>query len=322
MTTELQLPEPLHVRLDGADIATYVWGPPEGRECLGDVVFCHGTPWSALVWSGLATHLGSAYRVHLWDLPGYGRSTQDPSVPVDLESQMSRFARLLRHWGLDRPHVLAHDIGGAVALGAHLSHGSEFASLCLWDIVTLDPWGSPFFRLVADHAEVFEELPPALHAALVKEYIAGAAYAPLSAGTLDALSRPWLGTRGQRAFYRQIASLRPEHTRPVADRLSEVRCAVHLGWGERDPWIPVEQAARLKESLPGTVTLLTLPDVGHLAPVEAPSLVTGAVSAWLGLGIPADTLGRSLRSPECLETSDGRSGPMTGCPPINHRLRR
>ena len=68
------------------------------------------------------------------------------------------FADLLAHWGLERPHVVAHDFGGAVSLRAHLLHGATFASLALIDVVALRPWGSPFFSLVNNHAEVFGQL--------------------------------------------------------------------------------------------------------------------------------------------------------------------
>ncbi|MDN0193604.1 alpha/beta hydrolase [Streptomyces sp. S.PNR 29] len=292
---EWRLPEPVHISVDGASIATYVWAS-ERRAPVGDVVFCHGTPWSSQVWAEAARHLSSGHRVFLWDMPGYGRSAKDPAVPVDLASQMSRFAQLLTYWRLDRPYVVAHDIGGAVALGSHLLHGSEYAGLFLWDVVTLDPWGSPFFRLVADHADVFVELPAALHTALVKEYIAGAARHRLADDCVEALSQPWLGASGQPAFYRQIAALRPEHTRPVAERLQQVSCAVTIGWGDQDPWIPVDQSARLRDLLPGSPPVVTLKEVGHLAPVETPSRVHRALGDWLAQCVRRDgTKPRSAR---------------------------
>lgn len=290
-TRESRLPDPVHVTVGGASVATYVLSP-ERRTPEGDVVFCHGTPWSSEVWAEAARHLSRSHRVFLWDMPGYGRSTKDPAVPVDLASQMSRCAQLLTHWGLDQPHVVAHDIGGAVALGAHLLHDSAYAALFLWDVVTLDPWGSPFFRLVADHADVFAQLPDALHGALVREYIAGAARGQLTTDWLDVLSQPWSGVSGQPAFYRQIAALRPEHTRQVVERLGQVSCPVTIGWGEQDPWIPVDQATRLQDLVPGNPSVITLDEVGHLAPIEAPSRVQRALGNWLSSSVTCD--GRSM----------------------------
>lgn len=276
------LPAPTVVDLDGVPVAAWVLGP-DAAESDGDLVICHGTPWSAALWAELAAVLSERWRVHLWDMPGYGRSSRDPSAALDLRAQATRLARLLGHWELERPRVLAHDIGGAVALGAHLRHGAEYEALMLWDVVTLDPWGSPFFRLVAEHADVFAALPPALHEALVREYVRGAAGSPLGGGAVDGLVGPWTGGREERArFYRQIAALRPEDTRDLVASIDRVRTPVSIGWGAEDPWIPVDQARRLADALPGEVPVTILPGVGHLVPLEAPDALREAVGRWLG----------------------------------------
>ncbi|MEU7405325.1 alpha/beta fold hydrolase, partial [Streptomyces sp. NPDC044948] len=143
-------------------------GPADGRP----LVLLHGTPFSSYVWRAVARSLARDHRVFVWDMPGYGRSEKYAGQDVSLAAQGRVFHELLGHWGLAEPLVVAHDFGGAVALRAHLLHGAGYRALALVDPVALAPWGSPFFRLVRDHAEVFEKLPPALHRALVGEYIA------------------------------------------------------------------------------------------------------------------------------------------------------
>ena len=138
-------------------------------------------------------------------MPGYGESSKDPEHRVSLDVQGELLHDLLEHWELDAPHVIAHDYGGAVALRAHLLHGSRYASLALVDVVALAPWGSDFFRLVREHAEVFTAVPPAIHEGIVRAYIAGASHTGLTAEQADMLVAPWLGETGQAAFYRQIA---------------------------------------------------------------------------------------------------------------------
>ncbi|KQY55316.1 alpha/beta hydrolase [Aeromicrobium sp. Root495] len=280
MLDPIDLPPPRHVDIDGACVATYVIEPPD-REPRGDVVLCHGTPWSSAVWAPVARRLATERRVFLWDMPGYGASIGSRAPRVDLETQRQRLGLLLEHWELTGPDVVAHDIGGAVALGAHLLESVPMASLYLLDVVTLDPWGSPFFRLVAQHQDVFAALPANLHAALVREYVAGASHGHLPAGWIEELSRPWCTPEGQRGFYRQMAELVPAHTRPIVENLGRVRCPVRIGWGERDPWIPVAQAARLAELLPGPVDVFTIPEAGHLVPVEASELLTDDIVTWL-----------------------------------------
>ncbi len=153
-----------------------------GRAGSGpDLVFCHGTPWSSWLWLPYAEALAAEFTVHVWDMPGYGQSSKDPDHRVSLDVQGEVFARLLEHWDLSSPHVVAHDYGGAVSLRAHLLHGRGYASLALVDVVALAPWGSDYFRLVRDHAEVFEALPPAIHEGALRAYIAGASHRGLAA---------------------------------------------------------------------------------------------------------------------------------------------
>lgn len=274
------LPSPTRIDVDGSEIATYRL-EPDNPSSASDVVLCHGTPWSAAMWMPVARMLADQHRVFLWDMPGYGSSIAQEGPPVDLVRQRKRLAVLIDHWQLDRPSVVAHDIGGAVALGAHLLEGCEFACLYLLDIVTLDPWGSPFFRLVAEHERAFAALPSHLHAALIREYIAGAAGSRLDSAWVDELARPWLSPAGQRAFYRQIVQLIPQDTRPVVDHLAEVRCPTRIGWGESDPWIPIGQAAELAAALPAPVDVIRFPTAGHLVPIEATGALSQDLLRWL-----------------------------------------
>lgn len=278
LTHEPLLPEPIPIVVDGTSISTRVLAP--ARTAVGDVVLCHGTPWSAQVWAGVARDLSRNYRVFLWDMPGYGDSEKGPAVATDIRTQAQRLVSLIQTWGLRRPHVVAHDIGGAVALRAHLLQGMEYADLFLWDVVTLDPWGSPFFQLVAENADVFAQLPANLHSALVKEYIVGAVSRNLSAQDIEALASPWLGSTGQVAFYQQITALSAADTRPVAEALADTRCPTRIGWGRDDPWIPLRQAYELQSRLPGTPDVVALEGVGHLSPYEDSSAVAAALREW------------------------------------------
>lgn len=277
--TAAPLPEPQCVDVGDALAATYVLEPASPTD-LPDVVLCHGTPWSAAAWAPVARILARERRVFLWDMPGYGRSIAAAGPALDLASQGRRLADLIQGWGLDRPHVVAHDIGGAVALRAHLFEAVRPGSLYLMDIVTLDPWGSPFFALVARHHEVFAALPPALHRALVREYISGAS--TLTSSQVDALVEPWLGADGTPAFYRQIAALSAEHTRPVVERLGTVDAPVRIAWGTEDPWLPRAQADELAARLPGGPETRFFEGAGHLPMLESPADVALDLGGWFG----------------------------------------
>ena len=247
-------------------------GPP--------VVFCHGTPWSSALWRPFADALSAEFSVYLWDMPGYGRSSMHQEHAVDLGTQGELFRDLLETWGLDSPHVVAHDIGGAVALRAHLLHGAAYASLALVDVVALRPWGSDYFRLVADHPSVFAAQPPAVHRGAVSAYIDGASHGGLTPAQLEALVGPWLSPEGQAAFYRQIAAADERFTDEVQDRYAALDLPVKVIWGREDTWIPVDRAHRLADLIPGA-ELDVVDDAGHLVHTDAPVHLAGLLQRWL-----------------------------------------
>ena len=247
-------------------------GPP--------LVFCHGTPWSSALWKPIADTLSGRFTVYLWDMLGYGASAMSEGQDVSLAAQGALLADLLEHWELVEPHVVAHDFGGAVSLRAHLLHGARYRSLVLVDVVALAPWGSPFFRLVANNASVFAQLPSELHEALVRAYIGGAAHRRLSPESLDMLVAPWLGRDGQAAFYRQIAQADQRYTDEIEPRYPTIDLPVLVTWGIDDTWIPVARAHRLAEQIPGA-ELCIVSEAGHLIQLDAPEQLTAILHRWL-----------------------------------------
>ncbi|WP_214321795.1 alpha/beta fold hydrolase [Nonomuraea sediminis] len=252
------------------------WGNPAGQP----VVLLHGTPFSSYVWRGIARSLARDHQVFVWDMPGYGASEMSADQDVSLAAQGRVFTELLAHWGLREPFVVAHDFGGAVSLRAHLLHGARYRALALVDPVALAPWGSPFFRLVGEHSQVFEQLPPALHHALVREYVSSASSPGLHPAVLARLVQPWLGDPGQAAFYRQIAQADQRYTDEVQGRYAEIGIPTLICWGQDDTWIPVAKGQELTDLIPGA-TWEPIAGAGHLVQEDAPAELTAALIAFL-----------------------------------------
>lgn len=263
---------------------TFAWRGRHVRwDSLGDgppVVFCHGTPWSSALWRPLAESLSTRFRVYLWDMPGYGQSSMQPEHRVSLDVQGELFADLLGHWELDRPHLVTHDYGGAVALRAHLLHSASYRSLALVDVVALAPWGSDFFRLVRENADVFAALPAAVHEGAVRAYVQAASHRGLDARQTQMLVEPWLGPVGQAAFYRQIAQADQSYTDEAQPLYGSLDLPVLVAWGVEDTWIPVERAHALAESIPNA-RLQLIRDAGHLIQMDAPEALAVALHGWL-----------------------------------------
>ncbi|WP_329397822.1 alpha/beta hydrolase [Streptomyces lydicus] len=256
----------------------------EERAGVPAVVLLHGTPFSSYVWRGVARALAARHRVFVWDMPGYGASEQRAGQDVSLGAQARVFRELLGHWELTaeaaRPAVVAHDVGGCVALRAHLLHGAHYARLALVDPVALAPWGSPTYRLLGAHPDVFGQLPPALHRALVREYLSSASRPGLHPAVLDRLAEPWCTEAGQPAFYRQIQQNDQRFTDEIEERYGELGLPTLICWGAQDSWIPVAKGHELAARIPGA-QLRLIEGAGHLVQEDAPAELTAALADFL-----------------------------------------
>jgi pimeloyl-ACP methyl ester carboxylesterase len=265
-------------------VQTSVGKVAAGRSGSGPaIVLAHGWPWSSFSWHRIIPDLASRYHVHWYDMPGYGQSEKAEAQRTSLDVQGEVFAEMLAHWDLERPMVVAHDMGGATTLRAHLLHGCDFERYVLMNVVAMRPWGSDFFDHVGRHVEAFLGLPPHIHEAVVRAYIRGALANDIDTGDFEKLVEPWLSESGRGSFYRQFAQADEKYTAEVEPMFGAIRCPVTIIWGENDPWIPLARGKALHGLIP-QASFDTLPGVGHLPQLEAPGVVLGHLNAFLSGG--------------------------------------
>jgi pimeloyl-ACP methyl ester carboxylesterase len=128
--------------------------PPRGRFIEIDGSRIHyldeGTGLTLLLIHGLAgqmhnfTHslfdrLKTDHRVVVLDRPGSGYSTRPAGASAALAAQADTIARFCRALELERPLVVGHSMGGAIALALALNHPDEVAGLALIAPVTHQP---------------------------------------------------------------------------------------------------------------------------------------------------------------------------------------
>jgi pimeloyl-ACP methyl ester carboxylesterase len=243
-------------------------GPP--------LVLVHGTPFSSQVWRRIAPHLARRWRVWYFDLLGYGESRKRPGQDVSLGVQNRLFRALVAEWGLREFDVLAHDFGGATSLRAHYLDGLSYKSLTLVDPVALAPWGSGFVAHVNAWEDAFAGLPDYAHEAVLRAYVRTAAHRPLPEEALDVYVRPWRGTDGKPAFYRQIAQMSQAYTDEIEPRYGPMPFPVRLLWGREDQWLPIEQGRTLAGLIAGG-HLIEVDGAGHLVQDDAPEALVAAM---------------------------------------------
>lgn len=242
-------------------------------------VLLHGTPFSSVEWRRIAPLLAQERRVFYYDMLGYGRSDK-PDADVSRGMQNQLFAALYRHWGLERPDVVAHDFGGSNALRGHLLNGLDYRSLVLIDPVAISPQGSLLVQAAKAHEEVFASLPAYIHEAILRAYIGGAVARQLQDEEMRLYLDPWLGAEGQKAFWHQIAQMDDKYSEEVEERYAEMRCPVAILWGEDDEWIPLADGRELARRM-SHAAFAPVPNAKHLMQEDAPeAIVATTLRHW------------------------------------------
>lgn len=252
------------------------------------VVLIHGTPSSSYIWRNVVPDLVAAgYKVHLFDLLGFGVSERpwDQSVDTSVSGQVPVLEALLSHWGLDRPHIVAHDIGGAVAQRFCVFNPHKARSLTLIDTVSFDSWPSKRTNeQMKAGLDALIKKPDAEHRAYFRDWILSTVHDKdrIRAGSLDAFVDLISGPVGQGSFFQhQVSHYDPKHTAELDDRLAELgNLPVQIIWGENDAWQVVDWAHKLHAAIPGS-TLHILPECGHFAMEDKPAEISNLVKDFL-----------------------------------------
>ena len=253
------------------------------------VVLIHGTPSSSYIWRNIMPSLLEAgYKVHLFDLLGYGLSErpQDPATDTSVTGQVPILEGLLALWGLKEAHIIAHDIGGAVAQRFAIQSPERVTSLTMLDVVSYDSWPSKrtheqmqsgLEKLIkasdTDHREHFREW---LYSTVEnKDRLADTSMETY----LDFICGPV----GQASFFQhQVMHYDPKHTQEVAPRYAELgQNPVQLIWGADDAWQVEAWAHKLHAAIPGS-ELHILQDCGHFSMEDQPEKISALLVDFLG----------------------------------------
>jgi pimeloyl-ACP methyl ester carboxylesterase len=98
-----------------AGSASHADAGSRGEEPRAPLLVLHGFPGSSYDWQQTLAELSQTRRVVLFDFPGFGFSDKPERYSYSLFEQTDVVEALCERLGLDRPHVVAHDMGVSVA---------------------------------------------------------------------------------------------------------------------------------------------------------------------------------------------------------------
>jgi len=225
------------------------------------------SPWPESIYAFLPTwdtysELGPVVAA---DLPAFGQSQSRPDVRAP-EAMGEFVLRIVQAFELDRPHVIAPDVGTPAVLFAAANHPGVFKSLVIGSGAT-------------DHTHIGGILDELVNAPSLEpyknltgeEFVRGATDNMKKYKLPDYALEDYLVSYAGPRFFESVEFVRdyPRSLPRLAKRLSEITVPCQITVGRHDPFVPVSNAQGLHKGLPKSK--LDIIDCGHFVWEDAPA---------------------------------------------------
>jgi pimeloyl-ACP methyl ester carboxylesterase len=253
-----------------------------GDESALPIILIHGFISSNLIWSHVLKPLADAgFRAIAPDLPGYGYSDKPADAQYTIDEQARAVIGLMDRLEIDKAVIVGASYGGAVASMIALDYPERVKKLILVGAVTNDDAKQKLLLRISC-------LP-----------LIGDVATPLFLGSR------WILRKRMQDMYRRLG--RPINEKMVASRhhllatsnthramirtarrwsanriereASLIRQPTLLVWGDDDDHIPIENALRMRDTLPNA-RLIVFRNCGHLPPAEQPEKFVDVVTQF------------------------------------------
>lgn len=247
------------------------------------VVLLHGIPGNGRSWERVQAGLDGAFDVVVPDLIGFGDSER-PARPtienVGPAAQAASVAELLDELAVRHATVVGHDFGAPVGVLLAATRPDLVGALSLLAGNTFPDTPIPFplslttAPLIGGFCSRLLFSAPSLN--LMLRQGIGPGSTPPDAGI-------YLGDRDQRRTIATIFSgaltRLSEVYSPVATALGALEVPVLVGWGDCDPFFPLEQGERTAAAA-ANASLRVFQGAGHFLPHELPAEVAREIATF------------------------------------------
>jgi 3-oxoadipate enol-lactonase len=239
------------------------------------IVFSHGLLWNTTLFAPQIAALEDRYRCIAYDHRGQGRSADDASHAIAMETVTDDAAALIEALGLGPVHFCGLSMGGIVAMRLAIGRPDLIRSLVLLD-TTADP--EPYkltYKMMNVIARYFG-LAVVCKAILPALYGKTALKDPARADERLEWQRQLASNR--RSIWRAVNGVLERKS--IYGELHKIAVPTLVAVGDEDVGTPPALAERIAGAIAGA-KLIVIPGAGHGSSLEQPSIVTAIIAAFL-----------------------------------------
>ena len=264
------------VNVEGANLHFVIKG--SGRP----VVLIHGNPGSCQDWTRLYGPLSARYQTIAFDRPGHGHSDRPNHRDITVEVQANLLCAALDQIRVERPILVGHSWGGALALAYALSYPRDVSGLVLLAPAIYESNDGVSFLSKLPAWPVIGDVMNFLFTPLVGAWLVRTdlekAFSPdvVPKNYLRHTLAEWTVPKKVK-WYSVDDALLNESLPKLSPRYSEINVPTAIVTGDSDLIVPAkENSHRLYETLPHA-ELVVLEKTGHQIPFTRPEAVVEAI---------------------------------------------
>jgi len=243
------------------------------------VVLIHGIPTWGFMWDETIRMLSKNHRVIAPDLLGFGYSDKRDCFDRSIARQTEMIDALMEELDIESAHVIAHDIGGGVALRLATLHAPRVRSLCVMNTVCYDSWPIEMM-LQMGHPEMNRKFSASTIQKTLKFALKMGFHSSPDSDWMEGLLSPWRTEVGKLSLIRNSAALNTNLTTEITRLLPKISVPTLILWGEDDRFQPMKFGERLARDIPGA-ELERIADARHFAMIDQPAIVHANLRRFL-----------------------------------------
>jgi len=248
------------------------------------ILFIHGITTYSFIWRKIVPYFKEDYRVIVVDLLGCGGSDLKTDISFGIANQARFMWMLMDRLGIEKAHVVAHDVGGGVAQIMSVVRPDALLSVTLVNSVAYDFW--PVQPIVSMRIPILRQL----------------AIATLDGGTLRLIikrglfhkesfteelfqlfKRSFCTREGRDAFLHFAACLDNTDLLMISEALHDLDIPFLVVRGENDAYLSPSITEKLANNLKRAHRVI-IPLAGHFLQEDEPEVLASTILGFIREG--------------------------------------
>ena len=243
------------------------------------VILIHGIPTWSYLWHRLIPVLSEQNRVIAPDLIGFGYSDKSDNFDRSIARQTEMIDALMEKMGIEQANIVAHDIGGGVALRLATLYPHRVNKLCVMNSVSYDSWAIEAM-IQLGHPSAYTAASASTTVTTLRQMLKqGFAETP-DDEVLDGIFAPYSTEVGKLSLIRNATALNTNLTTEITHLLHKIEARTLILWGMDDKFQLLKFGKRLSDDIPNA-KLIQIKDAGHFVMLDQPEEVADHVFSFL-----------------------------------------